>query len=577
MTIRLKSIAPAALLVFSALLPLKGGSLVMPDAIPIFQEDFLGYVLGVWPRSWFYLGSALLLGLCLPAFSGVRRSVASGWFVVLFMLLAALSCLGGINSTRGGYVVEMLTYILALAAYFESVSLYLASDPKARQRLIGAWSVGILLVLAVAAYQYIWGFDDMLAYLREQRDKGMAVSAVLEAKIADRRTHAPFDLSNSLGGFLLLALPVLAAGMWRFCAGFEPPKLSQRLVVPVIVLCGFAVFLTTRSRAAFLALALALTVGAVLRLRSRWLRVALVALVIAAIAGGTLLMLRSSRGMKSVRSRTDYHSVAVDTMTDHPLIGAGWGEFYYEYMQNKSDGTEESPRSPHNVILAFGSQAGVLAMLALAAVMLWPFAVLAVRARRGRIDGETALLAIGLAAISLHSLADVNDIVPASAALWGAVSLMVVSGGAPSAPSRSRGVGAYLLLAAVLTLSVLNFECSRRLAQLEGYTGMSSARIVELADAAARLGAEPAYTLAASKLKYFDAAAADKMLDRAAELAPRDPGPWVEKMQIYQRRGRSDAAEAALSEARARFPNNWLLVGSASAVMKNLDSSRSLE
>ncbi|MGE4301658.1 MAG: O-antigen ligase family protein [Victivallaceae bacterium] len=573
----LKNIASAALLTFSALLPLKAGSLVMPDSIPIFQDNFLGYVIGVWPRGWFYIGAALVLGLCLPAFSGAKRTIASAWFVTLYMLTVALACLGGINATRGGYVIETLTYLLALAAYFESVRLFLADGGSARSRLIGAWSVGILLALLLASHQYLWGFDDMKAYLDEQRTSGVSISAVLDAKIADRRTHVPFDLPNSLAGFLLLALPVLTVGTWRFCSRFEPPKLTQYLITPLVILAGIGVFVSTRSRAAFLALALALAGVAVIRLKNKWLRGTMVVLLLVSIIVGAFMAARSGRGLQSIRSRLDYDHVAAHMLARHPLAGAGWGEFYYEYMMNKSGGTEESPHSPHNVVLAVGSQAGVFAMFAMIAVMLWPFAVLIRRNRRGGIDGGVMLLAFGLAAFSFHSLADVNGLVPASAALWGAVALLVVDGGPATEVSRPRRAAGYLLLFVVLALALLNIESSRRLAKLDDYQGRSAAKIAELAESAAELGAEPAYFIASAKLKNFDPAAAERMLDLAINSAPRDPGPWIDKMELYLRQGRMDDAETALSEAIARFPDNWLLSGTASQSMENIERSRSMK
>ncbi|MDD4818005.1 MAG: tetratricopeptide repeat protein [Victivallaceae bacterium] len=533
------------MLILSALLPLKFGSLAMPGA-GAMPDGVWGWLLTTWPLWIFRIAAPAVLLLALAAYRPEKRSRGGDVFCLLFLAAAVFAFFGTINASQTFYSHEMLLHLGSLSCYLFAANEFLTSAPSARERLTGAIGIGAALALATALHQYFFGFDQMLEFIAGEREHGVKISAVLEAKLIDRRTSLPFDLSNSLAGFILAALPVLLIAAWRAGGRFEPQKLSRLLFTGLAAAGGLFVFATTRSRAAAAALILALVFAAVVKLKQRRLRIAAAAVAAAAIAGGMFYAAHSERGLGSFRSRIDYARVAVGSFAAHPLAGAGWGEFHYDYMLNKYDGTEEAPQDPHNLPLAFFSQAGMFAGLAICLWMLWPLiAVL----RHGVPALAPTMLLTGWFAFCVHSMADVNLLTVSGLGTAGAAGLLLLHTGSTAA-ERWR----FFRVAALLAPPVL-----------------AAGLLWSPESTAIRCGE------AAVKQAQGDISDALRLLDRATRIAPRDPAPRLQKMELLHRLGDDNGARRELDAAREKFPDNWLLKGEVPDVIERLAKSRALK
>ena len=56
--------------------------------------------------------------------------------------------------------------------------------------------------------------------------------------------------------------------------------------------------------------------------------------------------------------RADYIARASEMMLANPLCGTGWGDFFHDYTKIKKIDSAEAPHTPHNFLLALGSQCG---------------------------------------------------------------------------------------------------------------------------------------------------------------------------------------------------------------------------
>lgn len=122
--------------------------------------------------------------------------------------------------------------------------------------------------------------------------------------------------------------------------------------------------------------------------------------------------------------RFDYFQTAFRMMLESPWIGKGWGGFFQHYLTMKLLENDEAPKSPHNLLLTPGSQAGVLAfllMLVLVGIVFW-FCIRYFRRHTFRElfpDGQVIQTAAvyGLIAWGIHSMMEVSYETPASMTL----------------------------------------------------------------------------------------------------------------------------------------------------------------
>jgi len=566
-------LAAGFLLIFCSLIPMKFGSMVLPITGGMFQADGWGWALNAWPSSLFMLLAAISLLLLTLACPIPVLNNSSGRYVLLFIVLGIFSLAGLLEATQLAYGVQFLVYLTGLLCYLLSIKIFLVQVNQARYWLIGAWSVGILLAVALAYQQYFWGFDALEQYIAEQREAGAQISGVIAAKNADRRTHLPFDLPNSLAGFLLLALPVLLIGVQRFAKRFEPEKYSKIFLMSVAGLGVIGVFFTTRSRAAFLALVLTLVVAGVFYLKSVKLRLLAGILAVIVIAGGSLYVKESGRGFGSMTVRFDYAKVALEMVDSMPLSGRGWGEFHYYYMMNKSNTSEEAPQATHNIVLDFAAQSGVLAGVAVILLMLYPFIHLLVRRRW---NWESILLAAGLLAFEIHSLADVNLQVPSSMALMLTVSMLILN----FKEEVVRGKRRWFWTLAVLPMVALcgwNFIGDYHFDQLLELPAKESYLLPSKLAACVKYKPFSAYPHNFAARRYFamqNFATAQAEVEKAKRLAPLDPEPWITQLEIDLVQNKFAEAEETVTQLRKLFPQNWLFLGTPQEVSAQIRKSR---
>lgn len=214
---------------------------------------------------------------------------------------------------------------------------------------------------------------------------GFALTEVLNivAEVDSQRVGGPMGSPNVLGMVLAVVVPIGVA-LLRMRLPVAVRALIA-LALPVIILT----LLLTYSRTAMLVLGLVVMLSALqLRLRAAHALVAVLAAVVVAAAApprvldrlGTLTNPMAEEGLAgdvSTQLRLGAQAAAAEMFLDHPVLGAGAGNYaplYGQYTRRLGVVAVGGEYSPHNLYLALLAEIGVVGLLMFLAVVLVPWA-----------------------------------------------------------------------------------------------------------------------------------------------------------------------------------------------------------
>lgn len=568
------------------LLPLKFGSLaVLPEATSFYPGDLFSWLIINWPAHSFGIFSGVALFAALVVFApGMRPLRTSGGATALLWSfgLVLVSLIGWINAATIDYAVGETIHLAGIGAYVLAIRLWLRNRPEERRWFCAALAAGACWLIYSGLSQYFVGFAETREFVEKQIAEGIPISHVMVAKINDDRVFATFVSCNVLAGYLLLLLPVTLYAVWRFAGHFEPVRFSRILLCGLVFSGLAAVLLLTRSRAAFLAALLTAGAFAMTLPKRRIYRCIPVVVLALAIVGGAIYIHRAGRGFGSMAERVDYLRSSVKMIAEKPLAGHGWGGFFYRHMELKTTGTDESAHDPHNLVMAFASQTGVIGgAVALAAVLLPLFWLGRRIFRRGGeetpeegADGFARAVFWGECAFLLHAHMDVDLQIPASMAAAGAMLVAALPEAAAQMAARGRRrwllVAAGMLLAAVAAMGNILWlraemaydrliTLARPQSAQDRLRPVSDAEVVKaLREAVAlRPGSPFPWEIAGD---YFwsrrDGAMAEKCYREAARCTPDRPSLYRRFFDLEMARGNRAAAAKHLRRMLELFPSN---------------------
>ena len=533
------------------LLPLKFGSLaVLPEATSFYPGDLFSWLIINWPAHSFGIFSGVALFAALVVFApGMRPLRTSGGATALLWSfgLVLVSLIGWINAATIDYAVGETIHLAGIGAYVLAIRLWLRNRPEERRWFCAALAAGACWLIYSGLSQYFVGVAETREFVEKQIAEGIPISHVMVAKINDDRVFATFVSCNVLAGYLLLLLPVTLYAVWRFAGHFEPVRLSRILLCGLVFSGLAAVLLLTRSRAAFLAALLTAGAFAMTLPKRRIYRCIPVVVLALAIVGGAIYIHRAGRGFGSMAERVDYLRSSVKMIAEKPLAGHGWGGFFYRHMELKTTGTDESAHDPHNLVMAFASQTGVIGgAVALAAVLLPLFWLGRRIFRRGGeetpeegADGFARAVFWGECAFLLHAHMDVDLQIPASMAAAGA--MLVAALPEASAQMAARGRRRWLLVAAGMLLAAVAAMGNILWLRAE----MAYDRLITLARPQS----------AQDRLRPVSDAEEVKALREAVALRPGSPFPWEIAGDYFWSRRDGAMAEKCYREAARCTPD----------------------
>jgi len=392
----------------------------------------------------------------------------------------------------------------------------LAGEGSLRHLLVAGLAGTALVVAAYSIHQYYVGLPalrDVLSShpeLKQQFPEALG-QAFERRALLTRRAFGTFITPNSLGGLMLLGLPLCACSLWT--AIKRRNRSATVLCLVTVIGVGFALFLSKSKGAWLSAIMASAVVGLVLLWRGpkaakARFSVGLGALVIA-LAATVFLGAKGFPGAhqfaKSFQVRADFWRGAWELIRQHPLMGHGLDSFGDLYPSVKLARAHETLNA-HNDFLQIWAEAGIaglcgflgiwiaaiaglrfgqeeqanirfpldlsaatLVILGLGIVAdgrydILPFVVLWLPAVYGVWvairSSRAARIAAGAAIVAylIHSTVDMNAYVPGVAQpAWAVAGAAVLfSGGARTEPTRFTRPGRVgIVIAALLVIALL--------------------------------------------------------------------------------------------------------------------------
>jgi len=398
------------------------------------------------PVGWMVLWGVALLGSYILWRSDaelVASKLGLAW--LLFVAWAGLSSFWSVNRYQS-FTTFLLYAVLGIIFILVSG---VKTNRQARQVLVGAYILFGVIAAAVGLLFYI-----VNPY---------------------NRATSTLYLPNPFAGFLL-SLVIL--GLWRFAH-------SKRLLDGLLAVFSLSVFVLTDSRGAFLALVVALVVGAWLapKVLKSWRQLAMVvvgAVVLVLLASlirshfshsftlqGARFRDIASTDSSSTSDRVYYLKSALLIWEKHPLAGSGAGTFStlhpkYQYR------VISAGNNVHNFYVQTLSELGVVGF----GVLIYVLVLLISGVLRGVKEDPTRLpLALGLLAVLLHSAVDIDANYPV---LWSVVVVLAALCYTPKPSPRRKlvspaivAIGGTLILALPIIWLFQNQTKAQKAATLE--------------------------------------------------------------------------------------------------------------
>lgn len=342
------------------------------------------------------LGLLLLQLLILTVWSALRFFRSSGtlffgWTsvaVAIFLLWQTLSTFITLEYGNARYSLNTLWQWYSFGIVFFLLR-QLVRDRLAARALC---SVMLGLSLSVATYglfQYVVEYpalrrsyladpEAVIAQAGVSAPAGSPQRSQFENRINSLEPTATFALTNSLAGCLL---PWLTIGIGILTLATKNRPRDWRLIAPLtcIILITIACLLLTKSRAAWLAMAMSIALLAIaFRYRGSHIGWRLPVLV-----GGAIISLAASgyliggldaqvlsEASKSLVYRIEYWKGSWGIIRDYPWFGCGPGNFQASYTHYKLPQASETVADPHSFIFEIWSTTGTPGLFAFLSVLL---------------------------------------------------------------------------------------------------------------------------------------------------------------------------------------------------------------
>ncbi|MFA5794234.1 MAG: O-antigen ligase family protein [Candidatus Brocadiia bacterium] len=422
---------------------------------------------------------ALLLDFARKQNPSAEPPKAQGIPRIILALPLVFACLIVSGFFLASYKFGALPY--GFAWITDIVLFYLVVRLNRPYLFLGVFAGTAALIACYGLYQHLWGLEALRQAIGQDAHLLDFIPPELRNNFLSRlnanEPFATFTYQNSLGGFLVLAIPIVMG----LLSAKPFPRFGAVVNIAKVIIIGLMVWAlwATGARGAWVAAVSAAVLFAALKAwpgLGRAARMAIVAVSVAGmvLAGLVFVYILTARQVPdslnnvspSLSIRYGYWRGVAEIIRHHPL-GVGLNQFADNYLRYRATGAGVTQKA-HNDFLQIGAETGVLGLMVFAAFF---GAVLAAGLRRviSRPDGTADRIMLiglisGLGGLLLHSMVDFNFYVPGlSMSAWLAAGCLVSlsyrgteSAGARAIDGRfARPAATIALLAVILFLSWL--------------------------------------------------------------------------------------------------------------------------
>jgi putative inorganic carbon (HCO3(-)) transporter len=316
----------------------------------------------------------------------LKNTKGALWPLLSFFLALLISLFFSQNRLHSR--AELYKYLTGMLLLLIGASL----SERNKKQAINIMVLSGVVIAALAIYQYFFGFQHVLDYLKRHD----ITTAFTLDYIQRKRVFFPFVTPNILAGYLAMVIPLALMNKYRIF-----------VLTPL-----FIALLLTKSLGGILSLLAAMTLYLFLGQEKQWSKSFMLLCGVLAV-GGIVLALRIAAAaahthpLFSTAMRLDYWRQAIAVIQASPLVGVGLGNFNLPQA-----------RYAHNSYLQIWAEMGILGIIS----FLWLiFTILKGALPRlagsSEIKQKTALLAAAVAFL-VHNFIDFGFFLPEVSLIW---------------------------------------------------------------------------------------------------------------------------------------------------------------
>ncbi len=275
--------------------------------------------------------------------------------ILLIFLAHLVSFTSSVNIQNS--IKELIRFITFFSAFFLVSQ---ASDTQ-KKSLIKIISLSASIIGLYAIYQYFWGYQGTLNYLKKINSDLLLTSSYAKDILITKRAIGTFPSPNILGGYLIIVL--------FLSLSLAENNHRRRIWYPVPFLITAALILT-KSLGAWLSFVSAFIIFFLASYKSfKYKKMIMLAFFIFTISVILFIMfsrqerlLDLNNPQNSITQRLDYWRTAIAVIKDRPLLGIGPGNFKEMFLYYKV-GTGTDTKYTHNIFLQYWAELGLLGLV----------------------------------------------------------------------------------------------------------------------------------------------------------------------------------------------------------------------
>ncbi|MBI4833322.1 MAG: O-antigen ligase family protein [Planctomycetes bacterium] len=316
---------------------------------------------------------AFLIRLVYQAFSGELRLInllGLGGLLLVWAITIILSPLwAGYKFAAFGTAFIWLGDIMLFYLVIQLVMGVVSYQLSVVRLISGVFLATGAVIVCFALYQYLWGLEEMRQTIIANSSGGTSVPQELEEEFMSRvNANEPFGTfiyQNSLGGFLVLVIPIFLA-----CSIYSFLKRNWKLVIGywlLLVLMSFILY-STGAKGAWVAALISIILLFTIALWNRFnkpLRFIVPPVVIIGLA----VLFWALWGNESMQTRFGYWQGAWGVIKNNLWTGVGLSNFADPYTMYKPVWAGETTTA-HNVLLEVFSELGIIGIITFCTIWL---------------------------------------------------------------------------------------------------------------------------------------------------------------------------------------------------------------